>query len=753
MNIDVDTNRDGKVENEPQDKEEIFTNQFGAIVLVNSDDDRTPPPPPPPRVGQIDWQDEVIVSDEDERELAEIKISQVNIACVPVTATLTIEPSPDEAALIAMAAVPPKDRINVYYKSKDPAAVHPNKYVHVLGGSKGDSWDIPTQPHPTAPDIGGCGNNTITLYYEGRDYCSDLMLKLTVVKGGGVLVGTDQVRVMPAPLIVLSNVRKTYRVFVNDRPGEALRDRLFAKFPTLATEYSQNDVWIQDECEFGISSWPAKAGSYKVKDDGVDLPREGPVNNFLLEDLRGVVPDPAHLHGGWRDIVLTHDSPAWGGNIEVSPPLPGTEYKLGRLVTSTALAVESPQTYDFLRRQRIQARRVVAPPPAGHTYELVELGADWLDVGHIDEFMMFVKGAGSKGFRIAIADCQRARAILGTTSPADPLDVKNYATFFYGTPNAHEQASTTTAASGLNTLVDAALNFKTLVGAPTNYRYVRIYHDAGGGNSPGQIGRIDVAATLAAANPANTLVIDRCWRVDDSEDVRLGIRLGQPPDKGANWEVKPPAGVNYVLVENTKMWQWSGFSPFEFPAIITSKEVREDSDLWIKNIELGGTGGGALGPKSIQAKINAAETVLKDPNTGLGVVAADFIRVPGVFLADFSGTTITNRSAAAFVPGMVNLCPVDTGTEHRLIPPRPFGPRWPWPQAGDPNRDIFMYDARITQKLHETASEGRTCEDDDFVDNWDRYHRWFGETHCGTNYRRIPEPVEEDWWTSWKDAS
>lgn len=79
--------------------------------------------------------------------------------------------------------------------------------------------------------------------------------------------------------------------------------------------------------------------------------------------------------------------------------------------------------------------------------------------------------------------------------------------------------------------------------------------------------------------------------------------------------------------------------------------------------------------------------------------------------------------AVAYTPDMVNLLADET----TLVAAKPFGPR-------NNGVDVFENDAQT--KLGEYTIH--------FIDDWDYYHRWDGEVHCGTNAKRTQDSVK--WW-------
>jgi len=76
-------------------------------------------------------------------------------------------------------------------------------------------------------------------------------------------------------------------------------------------------------------------------------------------------------------------------------------------------------------------------------------------------------------------------------------------------------------------------------------------------------------------------------------------------------------------------------------------------------------------------------------------------------------------------PGPTNLQPVNG----HLYVPRQFGSR------DAMGNDLF--EKSITNQLGKTVR---------FVDNWDFYHRFLGEVHCGAIVKRALPSANFNWW-------
>ena len=97
------------------------------------------------------------------------------------------------------------------------------------------------------------------------------------------------------------------------------------------------------------------------------------------------------------------------------------------------------------------------------------------------------------------------------------------------------------------------------------------------------------------------------------------------------------------------------------------------------------------------------------------------LSVPAIYLGDPSAS----ESMFAYVPGLANL---QVWNEQVWLP-KPFGPR----SAGT---DVF-------ESAVEAELSGLTVH---FIDDWDGYHRDYGEVHCGTNVIRVGPPEHQRWW-------
>ncbi|XP_069467881.1 protein-arginine deiminase type-3-like [Ambystoma mexicanum] len=250
------------------------------------------------------------------------------------------------------------------------------------------------------------GKEKTTFYLEGLffpdvDFPGLVSIQLTLKEKDNkvlkdALIFTDEVVFRIAPWIMTPNTLEPLEVFVCSVPDngaflekvKSLAKKANCKLTICSELDNRRDRWIQDEMELGYVEAPQK--NFPVV---FDSPRNGPLQYYPIKKILG--PDFGYVT---REPVDPNDVSTLDsfGNLEVSPPLTvnGKEYPLGRIL----IGGHSP-TYDGLRmtkvvRDFLHAQKVQPP---------LELWSDWLQVGHVDEFLTFVPAPSPKGFRLLLA--------------------------------------------------------------------------------------------------------------------------------------------------------------------------------------------------------------------------------------------------------------------------------------------------------------------------------------------------------------
>lgn len=364
VSLDVDADRDGIVEeNNPNKSSWMWGPEgHGAILLVNCDKELL--------TTQSDNMDDKVYSFADLADMSRMIIRTEGPKLMPAGYTLNLHISPSD-----------KKKVQLFR--------HENSSVtSVLGRTK----------ELTAMDFTK-GHNKIIFSAEGLAFPHNknatlVTFNLSVVHQQ-LPIFTDQVVLHFAPWIMTPNTQAPEEVYVCSVLHNEKFLIEFKKFVTkaqckltiLPESENENDIWMQDEIEFGYIDAP-----HKFMNIVMDSPRNRGLKNFAYKFLLG------------RDfgrIDLKSDGEINSldafGNLEVSPPVTVNvkEYPFGRIVIGSHLPIHPKgrkmvkDTQDLLMAQSVQSPII--------------LYSDWLYVGHVDEFMTFVPAPDRKGFRLLLA--------------------------------------------------------------------------------------------------------------------------------------------------------------------------------------------------------------------------------------------------------------------------------------------------------------------------------------------------------------
>ena len=247
----------------------------------------------------------------------------------------------------------------------------------------------------------------VQLGLEGTDVVRDRAIwdgaatvTLRVTAGGRTT--SSVVRLREAPVLTQLNTQKLERVLtseVSDDSGRKWRDEAAAVLPEgvpLSRLDTGGDDWVQDLFEPAYQVMPGPDGKphgLRVLVPTVnDLHRQAA--RVAYTRLRGPGVAVVHVPGvpvEGIDDMNTYDSM---GNLETMPPTPG--HPQGTIVVGNT---PSREILTFFRSQGAQ--------------DVVTVDTGWLTIGHVDEFIQFVPGAG--GWKAIVAD---PRAGLGLLAKA-----------------------------------------------------------------------------------------------------------------------------------------------------------------------------------------------------------------------------------------------------------------------------------------------------------------------------------------------
>ncbi|XP_041063344.1 protein-arginine deiminase type-2-like [Carcharodon carcharias] len=367
ISLDVDADRDGEVEkNNPNKGSWAWGPKgHGAVLLVNCDKDM-------PQTAESDRSDDTVHTFGDLHDMSPMILRTEGPNSLPSDYKLQLYISASDA-----------NKVQVFRHDL-------TKMTKVLGRTKLSAVMEYTK-----------GNNEYQFFIEGLVFADEgnsnmVTINLSLLEPmivGDAPIFTEHVVFHLAPWIMTPNTLAPQEVFVCSVMDNAKFLKEFAvvvekakcKLTVCTKDMNRKDRWIQDEIEFGYSEAPHK--TFPVV---LDSPRDRGLSMFPYKQLLG--PDFGHVTRT-TNLVSSLDS---FGNLEVSPPVTmnGKEYPLGRIIIGSAFPTTSEGrnmakvVRDFLYAQ------VVQPP--------IELFSDWLEVGHVDEFMTFVPAPDRKGFRLLL---------------------------------------------------------------------------------------------------------------------------------------------------------------------------------------------------------------------------------------------------------------------------------------------------------------------------------------------------------------
>ncbi|XP_039223796.1 protein-arginine deiminase type-1-like [Crotalus tigris] len=375
MFLDADINRSGTVTRRGNQKDQWTWGPGGkgAILLVNCDRDNT-------TAEKEDNKDNVLTSKEDLEDMSRMILTARGPNGIFEKYQLTLHISEADC-----------DKVGVFYPQVKKAQ---RPYEHVLGPRKTSyhvKWDL--------RQVEGI------FYVEGLkfpdiDFPGLVTFHISLLETGKRVlepsIFTDTVVFRVAPWIMTPNTLQPVSVYVcsvDENADFVEHIRKFAseagcKFIVCTKEDNGNDVWIQDEMEFGYTQAPHK--TFPVV---FDSPRNRELNIFPFKKVLG--PDFGYVK---RELSSEASSSSLDGfgNLEVSPPVnvKGKAYPLGRILIGSLSPRHihksmSKLVLDFLHSQVVQSP--------------IELYTDWLAVGHVDEFLSFVPALDRKGFRLLLA--------------------------------------------------------------------------------------------------------------------------------------------------------------------------------------------------------------------------------------------------------------------------------------------------------------------------------------------------------------
>ncbi|MBK9974747.1 MAG: PKD domain-containing protein [Planctomycetes bacterium] len=386
VNIDVDSNRDGVVNAADDANEDTWGTTRGAVIYYNLDDDDAN--------AAEDYKD-TTASGSDLNDLARIFVRQYAALSAGGSCTVLVSGSA-------------QSRIRIF---QNTAGSWSGVY------STGASFTLPAAT-VAAGDI--------ELSIEARDRMSAtwngyVTLTLEIRDASNTLLGTDAVILRVAPPLMSTNLwRATQYHVVNIATGSTNNAALRSAMQTICTaggfQYREaagtsysGDRWLQDSSEFAVTQLPVSGSPRRVVDHVMQLARWRPCDAWCKSTLLGA--DFDFFERFSTDTASTN----YGGNFEVVPPtasMPWGRVMFGggngtQLGTSTSVNRHMIAAY----REFFDAAAIQGPH--------LEITSEWLAVGHVDEFTMFIPAPNTaRGWVCLIASPARSLTVLQATQSA-----------------------------------------------------------------------------------------------------------------------------------------------------------------------------------------------------------------------------------------------------------------------------------------------------------------------------------------------
>lgn len=312
---------------------------------------------------------------------------------------------------------------------------------------------------------------------------------------------------------------------------------------------------------------------------------------------------------------------------------------------------------------------------------------EFMEVGHVDEVIAFGETPG----RLYRIDPAAGQALLQAafTSEDDQLAGVLFSTDQERAAVAQVAATTQLTTPDSGRFLTTNLNYDTYQSEWQKYvnGYVRIAK----GEGQGMVGKIIASRRGLGGTRQDKLELEihQTW---DTNVMGVSGRKDSANQPQVKWNPRvPTAGDCIVVVKGSKLWE-SGC-----PALITVYELLRDPEFQI-------------------ASESQGLDLMIDDIANLSAVPA--VGLPALL---YYRTTGLGNKAYALCPNPVNL-QISSGL---VYCPKPFGPR------NIANEDVLEKELK---RLIPSAI---------FVDDWDHYHCWSGNVHCGSAAKR--EGLDE-WW-------
>lgn len=410
--MDVDTDRNGLVEVADDATENAWSSSSGAIYIVNYDDDGGAGSGDP---DAINFDDKGVPFGEN------YKIAHVNDQ--EDIAPLVINRVGSTSGLQFFLRVPNLDDLKAIHIFNGKIALS-----EVLKNSAGDYWSgwkaHHTHGRPNYLDITPyvLPHGDVTLGIEGLffpggkvwdagySFDGEVEIEFIIQKDTGTTtidaaneISKDIVKLRVAPYMLLPNTQDALEIFHENTTAGNKIGMPFGSIQNPTPLGTTGNQWFQDHLQIGFTGIPIPGASATMKPSYVAmrLPYKGGQPDWPETDFLG----PGQGVYRHRDFLAhsvgsssSFNTGEFGGNLELIPKSPA--WPLGRILVGDTMSTE---LQNFYKDQKAGGTTAVQEP--------ITIDATWLNVGHVDEFVGFVKG-GSKGYKVVHADPKLAYDLL-----------------------------------------------------------------------------------------------------------------------------------------------------------------------------------------------------------------------------------------------------------------------------------------------------------------------------------------------------
>lgn len=365
LDLDVDANRDGRITDDDDPSEEVFSPARGAVFLANLDDDDGD--------GEQDYRDGAVSGLEDVQDMAPLLLRRYEDLPDGSTVRLTVEPS--SAA----------DAIRIF--GEDDAG---NLVEFYRPGSREISL---VASRVAAGDV--------QLYVEGvspwtQDWDGRVDIVVTVERSDDGTTESDRVAMRVAPIIFPDNTRPAETLYVMEitifdlGPNVPFFRAVMENVPSEVEIYNVDQIqylgdrWVQDNMQTGYQVMPTDTGLHVMQSylETVRSTGDEGLEPFVPDELHGE--DYGYVFAGGRETSLNY-----GGNLEITPPYvdaEGVDHPFGRILVGGG-AGGTILGRDYEDHMNIRQRELLDAQIQG---PVLELSSEWLFVGHLDEIFLFI---------------------------------------------------------------------------------------------------------------------------------------------------------------------------------------------------------------------------------------------------------------------------------------------------------------------------------------------------------------------------